>query len=168
MFVHNALVGMGVRERIKVGAAGKVLTAFDIARMMALGADWCNSARGFMFAVGCIKSQSCHTDHCPVGVATQNKARQRALVVPDKAERVFHFHSATVTALNEVVAAAGLDHPAELKPRHFSRRVAANKVETYETLYRFLKPGELLAGTDDPRFADAWPIARADAWTPAG
>jgi len=156
-----------VRERIKVGTAGKVLTAFDIARMMALGADWCNSARGYMFAIGCIQSQACHTDHCPTGVATQDKARQRALVVTDKAERVFHFHSATVTALNEVVAAAvARSSRGKLKPRHFSRRVAANRVETYDTLFRFLKPGELLGGTDDPRFADAWPIARADSWSP--
>jgi glutamate synthase domain-containing protein 2 len=168
MFVHNALVGLNIRERIKLGSAGKVLTAFDIARMMALGADWCNTARGFMFALGCIQSQSCHTDRCPTGVATQDKARQRALVVPDKAERVFNFHRQTVMALNEVVGAAGLEHPCDLRPRHFSRRVAANRSETYETLYRFLKPGELLAGTDDVRYIDAWPIARADSFVPIG
>jgi glutamate synthase domain-containing protein 2 len=168
MFVHNALVGMGIRDRIKIGAGGKITSAFDMARMMALGADWCNSARGFMFAIGCIQSQSCHTDHCPTGVATQDKARQRAIVVPDKAQRVYNFHRATVLALGEVVAAAGLEHPADLKPVHFSRRVAANRVETYETLYRFLKPGELLAGTDDLRFADAWPLARAETFSPVG
>jgi glutamate synthase domain-containing protein 2 len=167
MFVHNALVGLGVRDRIKVGAGGKITSAFDMARMMGLGADWCNSARGFMFALGCIQSQSCHTDRCPTGVATQDKARQRAIVVPDKAERVYNFHRATVLALGEVIAAAGLEHPSELKPDHFSRRVAANRVETYATLYRFLKPGELVAGTDDPRFADAWPLARAESWAPA-
>ena len=83
-FVHNALVGIGVRDRIKLGAAGKIITAFDIVRAMALGADWCNAARGFMFAVGCIQSQHCHTDRCPTGVATQDPTRQRALVVPDK------------------------------------------------------------------------------------
>jgi glutamate synthase domain-containing protein 2 len=166
MFVHNALVGLDIRDRIRVGAGGKITSAFDIARMMALGADWCNSARGFMFALGCIQSQSCHTDRCPTGVATQDKARQRALVVPDKAERVFHFHRATVTALAEVVGAAGLDHPNDLRPSHFSRRVAANRVETYETLYRFLQPGELIAGTDDVRFRDAWPIAQAQSFAP--
>ena len=166
MFVHNALVGLDIRDRIRIGAGGKITSAFDIARMMALGADWCNSARGFMFALGCIQSQSCHTDRCPTGVATQDKARQRALVVPDKAERVFHFHRATVTALAEVVGAAGLDHPSELKPSHFARRIAANRVETYETLYRFLQPGELLAGTDDVRFRDAWPLAQARSFAP--
>jgi glutamate synthase domain-containing protein 2 len=167
MFVHNALVGLGIRDRIKLGASGKILSAFDIARMLALGADWCNSARGFMFALGCIQSQSCHTDRCPTGVATQDKARQRALVVADKSERVANFHRATMTALAEVVGAAGLGHPCELKPRHFSRRVAANRVETYDSLYRFLKPGELLAGTDDARYADVWPLARADSFAPA-
>ena len=94
-FVHNALVGINARERIKLGAAGKIISAFDIARVMALGADWCNAARGFMFAIGCIQSQTCHTDRCPTGVATQDRGRQRALVVPDKAERVSNFHRAT-------------------------------------------------------------------------
>src|SRR5260221_1716735 len=147
-FVHNALIGINARDRIRLGASGKIVSAFDIARAMALGADWCNAARGFMFALGCIQSQSCHTDHCPVGVATQDKARQRALVVTDKAVRVFNFHRQTVLALNEVVGAAGLGHPAELRARHFPRRGAANRTETYETLYRFLASGELLAGTD--------------------
>ena len=74
-FVHNALIGINARERIKLGASGKIVSAFDIARVMALGADWCNSARGFMFALGCIQSQSCHTDRCPTGVSTQDRVR---------------------------------------------------------------------------------------------
>ena len=110
-FVHNALIGINVRDRIKLGAAGKIVSAFDIARAMALGADWCNSARGFMFALGCIQSLSCHTDRCPTGVSTQNRSRQRALIVADKSERVFNFHRATIELLAELVAAAGLDHP---------------------------------------------------------
>src|SRR5262249_42669940 len=85
-FVHNALIGIDARDRIKIGASGKIVSAFDIARAMALGADWCNSARGFMFALGCIQSQSCHTDRCPTGVSTQDRNRQRALVVADKSE----------------------------------------------------------------------------------
>jgi glutamate synthase domain-containing protein 2 len=95
-FAHNALVGIGVRDRIKIGASGKIASAFDIARALALGADWCNSARGFMFALGCIQSQSCHTDRCPTGVATQDRSRQRALVVPDKLQRVANFHASTM------------------------------------------------------------------------
>jgi glutamate synthase domain-containing protein 2 len=164
MFVHNALVGLGIRDRIKLGASGKIITAFDMARVIALGADWCNSARGFMFALGCIQSQSCHTDRCPTGVATQDRVRQRSLYVPDKAERVFKFHRSTLHAFAEVLAAAGLSHPAELRPFHFSKRIAHNRVERYDQFYRFLKPGELLGGTDDPRYKDAWPMARAESF----
>ena len=118
-FVHNALIGINVRDRIKLGAAGKIVSAFDIARAMALGADWCNSARGFMFALGCIQSLSCHTDRCPTGVSTQNRSRQRALIVADKSERVFNFHRATIESLAELVAAAGLDHPTQFRPAIF-------------------------------------------------
>jgi glutamate synthase domain-containing protein 2 len=158
-FVHNALIGINVRERIKLGASGKIISAFDIARVIALGADWCNSARGFMFALGCIQSQSCHTDRCPTGVSTQDRTRQRALVVGDKSERVFNFHRATVESLAELVAAAGLDHPRELRPVHFSRRVSPNEVSTFAELYPALEPGELLAGSADKRFEAAWAMA---------
>jgi glutamate synthase domain-containing protein 2 len=167
VFVHNTLVGLGIRERIKIGAGGKITSAFDMARVMALGADWCNAARGFMFAVGCIQSQSCHTDTCPAGVATQDKTRQRALVVPDKAQRVAQFHKSTVKALGEVIAAAGLSHPSELRPHHISRRVASNQCLTFAELYRFTKKGEILAGTDHPSFVAAWPAARADSFSGA-
>jgi glutamate synthase domain-containing protein 2 len=102
-FVHNALIGINARDRVKLGASGKIVSAFDIARAMALGADWCNAARGFMFALGCIQSQSCHTDTCPVGVATQDRTRQRALVVGDKWIRVKNFHAATQHALSEIL-----------------------------------------------------------------
>ncbi len=118
-FVHNALIGINARDRIKLGAAGKIVSAFDIARVMALGADWCNAARGFMFALGCIQSQSCHTDRCPTGVSTQDRTRQRALVVADKSERVYNFHRATMELLAELVGAAGLDHPAKFRPGAF-------------------------------------------------
>ena len=160
-FVHNALIGINARDRVKLGAAGKIISAFDIARVMALGADWCNSARGFMFALGCIQSQSCHTDRCPTGVSTQDRTRQRALVVPDKAERVYNFHRATLEALAELVAAAGLDHPGEFVPAHFSRRVSAHEVQTFAQLYPPLAPGELLAGTNDARYRTAWAMANA-------
>ena len=139
-FVHNALIGTGLRQHIKIGASGKVITAFDIARAIALGADWCNAARGFMFALGCIQSESCHTDRCPVGVATQDAGRQRALVVPDKAQRVANFHRATVAALAELVAAAGLERPSQLQGYHFSRRISQNLTATFAELYPELQP----------------------------
>jgi glutamate synthase domain-containing protein 2 len=167
-FAHNALVGCGLRGRIRLGASGKITSAFDMARAMALGADWCNAARGFMFAVGCIQAQSCHTGRCPTGVATQDPARQRAIVVPDKAERVRSFHRNTVEALAELVAAAGLDHPGQLRPHHFLRRVASDRVVTYAELYETLAPGQLLADPDSsPRFGPAWRAARAESFLPA-
>jgi glutamate synthase domain-containing protein 2 len=160
-FVHNALIGINARDRIKLGASGKIISAFDIARVMALGADWCNSARGFMFALGCIQSHSCHTDRCPTGVSTQDRGRQRALVVPDKAERVYNFQRATVESLAELVAAAGLDHPNEFAPAHFSRRVSPHEVKSFAELYPSLEPGELIAGSGDKRFEIPWAMASA-------
>jgi glutamate synthase domain-containing protein 2 len=160
-FVHNALIGINARDRIKLGASGKIISAFDIARVLALGADWCNSARGFMFALGCIQSQSCHTDRCPTGVSTQDRTRQRALVVPDKSERVYNFHRATMQSLAELVAAAGLEHPNEFAPVHFSRRVSAHEVMSFAQLYPHLEPGELIAGSGDKRFEIPWAMASA-------
>jgi glutamate synthase domain-containing protein 2 len=160
-FVHNALIGINARSRVKIGAGGKIASAFDIARAMALGADWCNSARGFMFALGCIQSQSCHTDRCPTGVSTQDRNRQRALVVADKSDRVHNFHRATMEALAELVGAAGLDHPTEFAPVHFSRRVSPHEVRSFAELYPALQPGELLGGTGDKRFSAAWALANA-------
>src|SRR5260370_48175 len=115
-FVHNALIGINARNRIRIGAAGKIATAFDMARAMAIGADWRNSARGFMVWLGCIQALSCHTDRCQTGVATQDPTRARALVVPHQIERVYNYHHATLHALAELLAAAGLEHPQELRP----------------------------------------------------
>ncbi len=165
-FMHAALVGANLRGHIKIGASGKITSGFDLARTMALGADWCNAARGFMFAVGCIQAQQCHTDHCPTGVATQDPARQRAISVGPKSERVANFHKQTVKALAELVAAAGLDHPRELTPSHFMHRAAPDRVLTFAELYTFLKPGELLAGTEHPRYKAAWAMAQAESFAP--
>jgi len=166
-FVHNALVGINARDRIRIGAAGKIATAFDLARAMSIGADWCNSARGFMFALGCIQSLSCHTDHCPTGVTSQDPARYRALVVPHKAERVYNYHRATLMELAELLAAAGLDHPQEIRPLHFSQRISTTDVASFTRLYPELRPGELLEGTNDRRFREAWAMARPDSFAPA-
>ena len=158
-FVHSTLTGANLRDRIKLGVSGKITSAFDMARVMAMGADWCNAARGFMFAVGCIQSQHCHTDRCPTGVATQDPARQRAIVVPDKAERVASFHRETVKALTELIAAAGLSHPHDLRPSHFMQRAAPDRSISFEELYHCMKPGELLAGTAPPNMRQAWDMA---------
>ena len=142
-FVHNALVGINARDRIRIGAAGKIATAFDMARAMAIGADWCNSARGFMFALGCIQSLSCHTDRCPTGVTTQDPSRNRALVVPHKIERVYNYHHATLHALAELLAAAGLEHPQQLRPIHFSQRTSTTEVQDIRQALSVAAPGRI-------------------------
>lgn len=165
VFVHSALVGANLRDRVRIGASGKITSAFDMARVMALGADWCNVARGFMFAVGCIQAQQCHTDRCPTGVATQDPLRQRGIDVPSKGERVAEFHRQTVKALAELVAAAGLDHPRDLGPHHFMHRASADRVVTFAELYKPLKPGELITGTTDPRYEIPWAVATPESFT---
>ncbi|GGI55461.1 FMN-binding glutamate synthase family protein [Oxalicibacterium solurbis] len=172
LLVHNTLVGANLRDKIKIGASGKIVSAFDIVRTLALGADWCNSARGFMFALGCIQSQSCHTDRCPTGIATQDALRQRALIVPDKAERVAAFHRNTLKALAELIAAAGLTHPSQLKPHHLVRRVSTSQIKLASALLPYLEAGRLLGEADEERplpevFARYWPIAQADSFQPA-
>jgi glutamate synthase domain-containing protein 2 len=167
LLVHNTLVGLNLRDKVRIGASGKVITAFDLARTFALGADWCNAARGFMFALGCIQSLNCHTDRCPTGVATQDPSRWRKLDVPDKSERVKMFHENTLKALKELIAAAGLRHPNELGPEHVIRRVSSVEVRSLAALYPFVKPGELLAGIPDHAvFKVFWSAARADSFAP--
>ncbi|OVZ57225.1 FMN-binding glutamate synthase family protein [Pigmentiphaga sp. NML080357] len=165
LLVHNTLVGVDLRDKIRIGASGKIITAFDIARTLALGADWCNSARGFMFSLGCVQAQACHTDKCPTGVTTQDPLRQKALVVPDKAERVYNFHRNTLRALSELVSAAGLDHPSKLSAEHIVRRVSGNEVKLLAGLFPFLKRGELLAGSSSYAvYRKYWPMAQAESF----
>ncbi len=162
LLVHNTLVGLNLRDKVRLGCAGKVVSAFDIARMLALGADWCNAARGFMFALGCIQAQSCHTGKCPTGVATQDPQRARALVVPTKAERVYHFHQSTLVALKELVQAAGLHDPSEITAAHIVRRSAEQSVKLLANLLPFVKSGELLRGELTQQvFRTYWPLAQA-------
>ena len=159
--VHNTLIGVNLRSRISIGAAGKIVSAFDLVRLMALGADWCNAGRGFMMALGCIQAQSCHTGKCPTGVTTQDPQRQQALVVPDKAERVRNFHRSTLHALQELVQAAGLQHPNELNAHHIVRRVSDTEVRLLSNLIMRMAPGALLSDLDKQHkvFKDYWPLA---------
>lgn len=166
LFVHNTLVGAGLRDRIRIGVSGKIVSAFDISCALAIGADWVNSARGFMFAIGCIQSQSCHTNKCPTGIATQDPLRQKALVVPDKSQRVANFHSSTMHALAELLAAAGLTHPSDLRPSHFARRISASEVKLFSQHLTYLEQGELLSGASTHSFyAKSWAMARADSFS---
>ncbi|MCW4456352.1 FMN-binding glutamate synthase family protein [Flavobacterium sp. MXW15] len=167
MLVHNTLVGLDLRERIRIGAAGKIGSAFDIARTLAMGADWCNAGRGFMFALGCIQSLSCHTDKCPTGIATQDPRRWRHLDAADKATRVHHYHENTMRALRDLLCAAGLNDPSELGPEHIVRRVSPVEIRSLASLYRYLAPGELLRTVPDHAvFHDYWGDARSDSFQP--
>jgi glutamate synthase domain-containing protein 2 len=168
LLVHNTLVGLNLRDKIRIGCAGKVISAFDIARMMALGADWCNSARGFMFALGCIQAQACHTGMCPTGVSTQDPQRERALVVPTKANRVHLYHENTLKALKELVQAAGLTHPGAITASHIVRRCNDHQVKLLVNLLSFVRPGELLTGEMPHNvFRLYWPMASAHSFAAA-
>ena len=168
ILVHNSLRGAGLRSQIMIGCAGKVVSAFDIARLMALGANWCNSARGFMFAIGCIQAQTCHSGHCPTGVTTQDPLRQQALVVGDKAERVYHFHQNTLHALKELVQAAGVQHPNEINAHHIVRRTGDHTVDSLaHALLHEIPEGSLLKESLDKLpmvYQHHWPKASADSF----
>jgi glutamate synthase domain-containing protein 2 len=161
--VHNTLVGAGLRDSIRVGASGKIVSAFDMARALALGADWCNSARGFMFALGCIQAQTCHSGNCPTGVTTQDPTRQLALVVPSKAERVHNFHTHTLEALQELMEASGLQTPHDFTPRHIMRRVSETQTLHLSDLVETIQADALLK--DDvsglPTVFSDWPLTNA-------
>ena len=165
--VHNTLVGAGLRDSIHVGASGKIVSAFDMARALALGADWCNSARGFMFALGCIQAQTCHSGNCPTGVTTQDPTRQMALVVPSKAERVQNFHAHTLEALQELMEASGLRTPHDFTPRHIMRRVSETQTLHLSDLVDTVQVGALLqdnVSTLPPVFGD-WPLSSAKSFS---
>ncbi|SMX82676.1 Glutamate synthase domain-containing protein 2 [Brevibacterium sp. 239c] len=163
MIVHNALMGSGLRDRIKIGASGKIASGSDIVKRLIQGADFTNSARAMMMAVGCIQAQACHTGKCPVGVATQDPRRARAIDVPDKSTRVKNYHEGTVAEAVRLMASMGATHPDELEPTMLRRNVSASESWSYARLYDWLKPGELLNGAPDS-WADDWATARADSF----
>lgn len=163
MIVHNALMGAGLRDRIKVGASGKIASGSDIVKRLIQGADFTNSARAMMMAVGCIQAQVCHTGKCPVGVATQDPRRARAVDVPDKSTRVKNYQEGTVAEAVRLMASMGATHPDELEPTMLRRNVSASESWSYARLYEWLKPGELLDDVPDA-WADDWATARAESF----
>jgi glutamate synthase domain-containing protein 2 len=165
VFAHNALIGAGLRERIKIGASGKVVSGFDMALTLALGADWCNAARAFMLALGCLQSQKCHTNRCPVGIATQDPIRERALIVADKSERVVNFHTQTTHALEQIAAAIGVSSPTQLILPHFYHRISPHEVRSFAQLYAAVPNGAFLdTQFTDPFWQPLWDRACADAF----
>ena len=161
MLVHNALTGLGLRDRVTVIASGKILTGFHMVRALALGADLCLSARGMMLALGCIQALRCNSGHCPTGITTQNPALVYGLDVGDKTPRVTRFQAATVGGLLELLGAMGLSHPRELGPHHIFRRVSDSHVRTFAQIHEFLPEGALLAaGEGAESWRDDWRAAR--------
>lgn len=165
MVVHNALVGTGLRNQIRIGASGKVATGNDIVKRLIQGADYTNSARAMMMATGCIQSQRCHTNHCPVGVATQDPRRARALDVTDKSERVYRYQRATVDQAMRLMASMGVAHPSQLCPQMLRKRVSPNDQRSYAELYEWLEPGALLDHVPTSWRAD-WEHADPDSFAP--
>ena len=163
-FVHNCLTGFRLRDRVRIIAAGKIVTGFHMAKAMALGADMCYSARSMMMALGCIQARRCNANDCPVGVATQREELVIGLDVGDKRVRVARFHRETVKSLNEILGAAGLNAPADLTPRHIMRRVNNTEVKTYEEIFEFIEPGSLLYDPVPESYEDAWRTSRSDAF----
>jgi glutamate synthase domain-containing protein 2 len=163
--VHNTLVGLKLRKQIRVGASGKIISGFDVMRTLALGADWCNSARGFMFALGCIQAQTCHTGNCPTGVTTQDPKRQIALVVPSKADRVFNFHHQTLESIKEMLQATGLQSPSELRLHHIMRRVSEHEIQNLSDLMQSVPGGGLLESQSlEGLFAKYWEASSPDSF----
>ena len=162
VMTRNALVGTGLREDVRIAAAGKVYSAFSILTNLALGADWCNSARSFMFALGCVMSKNCHTDRCPTGVATQDPGRQRGLIVADKYLRVANFHHNTLKRFAELLGATGLENPHQIEPHHLNHRLGPNAVTTMDKIKDFVLPGQLLEEPGATSYASWWEAASAD------
>lgn len=164
IMARNALVGTNLKGKIKLAASGKVNSGAAIAMNAALGADWCNAARSFMFSLGCVQTMRCHTDTCPTGIATQSPALQRALVVPEKAKRVARFQQATLDALHDIVVSAGIQSPDDFTPDGFRQRVNAAEMRSIDEIYPFVEQGELIAGARDSRLATWWNLASPESF----
>ncbi|HEY4615582.1 MAG TPA: glutamate synthase-related protein, partial [Citricoccus sp.] len=158
---HNALVGTGLRHLVKIGAAGKITSGSDIVKRLIQGADFTMSARAMMMATGCIQAQKCHTNHCPVGVATQDPRLVRALDVEDKSHRVHNYHKLTVREAVQIMASMGVTNPSQLNTRMLRRRVDHLTTRSYASIYHWLREDELL--TEPPRgWAADWAEADPD------
>lgn len=161
LIVRNALVGTGLKEHVAIGVSGKVATGFDIVKRIAQGADYTNSARAMMMALGCIQAQRCQTNTCPVGIATQDPKRERGLDVVDKAESVYRYQKATVESANHLIAALGLTSPTELRPSHLMTMVDSSHSRPFDRINDYLATNELLDGPPGD-WAEDWRVASPD------
>ncbi|MEM9070786.1 MAG: FMN-binding glutamate synthase family protein [Myxococcota bacterium] len=166
--VHNALRGAGLRDQTKIISAGKITSGFHVVRQLALGADACNSARGMMFALGCIQALKCNTNKCPVGVATQDPKLIQGLVVDDKARRVHNFHRKTIHSVLELIGAAGIKHPQDLRSHHVYRRVSPTAIRHLGEIYPWVEDRCLLEGNAPAELTEWWDLADADSFEACG
>jgi glutamate synthase domain-containing protein 2 len=164
IWVRNMLVGTGFKGRVKIAASGKLHSGAQMAKAFALGADWCNAARPFMFSLGCIQSMHCHNDTCPTGIATQSAWRQSGLVVTEKAPRVARYHKQTLHSLREIVTAMGLDDPWQIAPQDMRERINGARSDAIDRIYSFVEPGQLLNDADSTPLARHWHAASADSF----
>jgi len=165
VFVNNTLIGIGLRDKIRLIASGKSLSAFHLLRLLALGADTVNAARAMMFALGCIQARHCNTDKCPTGIATQDPARYKALDVPIKSKRVANYHASIIHNLHELIAAVGLSNSNELSLEHINHRVQGTLIKSYAELYPPTAKGVYLDPTKIPRiYKKHWENSTAERW----
>lgn len=162
IFVRNALVGTGLKDRVKIAASGKIHSGAQMAKAFALGADWCNAARPFMFSLGCVQSMQCHTGKCPSGVATQEAWRQKGLSIEDKGPRVARFHDQTLHSLREIVVAMGLDNPWQIGAHDMRERINGAKSKAVDAIYEFAEPRQLISDPDTLKIAPHWNAASAE------
>ena len=167
VIMRNMLVGTGLKDRIKLGASGKIHSGGGMAVAFSIGADWCNAARAFMFSLGCVQSMRCHIGDCPTGIATQVHWRQQGLVVADKAERVARFQKETVEALREIVVSMGLPDPWAIAPMDMFQRPNSTTAMPFDRIYQFLKPGQLVDDPEGTPYARAWEQAQTDSFARA-
>ncbi len=161
-FVHRTLTGAGLRDRVRLIAAGKITTGFHLVTRLALGADICCSARAMMFSLGCIQALKCNSNHCPTGIATQDRRLARGLVPADKAPRVAAFQQATLRAARELMAISGAGAQREELRRRIRRRTGSGHSKTFADLYPCLAAGALFEGGGSPREQALWQQARAE------
>ena len=165
VFVHNVLLGFGIRDKIRIISSGKIASGFGIVKQLCLGADACNSARAMMLALGCIQALRCNNNTCPVGVTTQNPILVAGLVVDDKKVRVTNYHEETMNSVADIIGTMGIEHTEDLRQWHVMRRIAPNEVKHYGEIYEYLHDGDLLKDENLPAtFERAYKAAVAESF----
>ena len=154
--VNNALIGVGLRDKVKIIAAGKTASSFDILTKIAAGADIVNAARTMMMALGCIQSRHCNTNLCPTGVATQDQARSKALDIKVKSERVKNFHHNTLSSFFELIGSMGLDTAAKLTPQMIKKRTPCGGQVSMESITKPLASNALINNLNIPEPWQQW------------